>query len=129
MLLQQTFVLKKKYSKCQSRNFWRESRLAQEKTLNPTQLGSSHSWLFICRGLSHKTAFLYPASRHDSNMKLFVILQTFFTLLFLSSSHFLEDARVKRKILHFWFASISSKDWVKDRAMLYELMSWTEKFG
>ena len=109
MLLQQTFVLKKKYSKCQSRNFWRESRLAQEKTLNPTQLGSSHSWLFICRGLSHKTAFLYPASRHDSNMKLFVILQTFFTLLFLSSSHFLEDARVKRKILHFWFASISSK--------------------
>ena len=56
MLLQQTFMLKKKYSKCQSRSFWTESRLAQEKTQNPTQLGFSHSLLFIGGGLSHKTA-------------------------------------------------------------------------
>ena len=47
MLLQQTFVLEKKYSKCQSRNFWTQSSLAQEKAQNPTSLESSHSLLFI----------------------------------------------------------------------------------
>ena len=127
MLLQQTFVLKKKYSKCQSRNFWRESRLAQEKTLNPTQLGSSHSWLFICRGLSHKTAFLYPASRHDLNMKMLVMLQTFFTLVFMTSSYFLEDAQVKRKWRFYIFDLQASSE--KTEYCFYELMSWTETFG
>ena len=76
MLLQQAFVLKKKYSKCQSKNFWTESRLAQDKAQNPTQLRSSHSLLFIGGAWGIKQHFLYPDSINDSNMNSFVILQT-----------------------------------------------------
>ena len=43
-MLQQTL---KEYSKCLSKNFWAESRLALEKTQNPTLLGSSHSLFFM----------------------------------------------------------------------------------
>ena len=60
MLLLQTFVLKKKYSICLSRNFWTESSLAQEKTQNPTQLGYSHS-AFYRGAWVIKQHSLYPA--------------------------------------------------------------------
>ena len=105
MLLQQTFVLKKKYSKCQSRNFWTESRLAQEKTQNPTQLGSSHSLLFMGGGKSHKTAFSLSCLKAWLKHEFICHPTNDFTFVFMTSSYSLEDALVKRFYI-FWFASI-----------------------
>ena len=103
-------VLKEKYSKCQSRNFWTESRLAQEKTQNPTQLGSSHSLLFIGGGLSHKTAF--PLSCHEAWLKREFICHPTnnFTLVFKNSSCSPDMLTWKEimKILHFFDFWVSS---------------------
>ena len=124
MLLQQTFVLKKKYSKCQSRKFWTESRLAQEKTQNPTQLRSSHSLLFIGGGLSHKKAFYLSCLKAWLKHEFVCHPTNGFTLVFKTSSYFLEDACVKRKKWRFFIFDLRAPSGRLSHRLSNAFMIW-----
>ena len=104
------FILQKMFGL----NFWTESDLAKEKTQNQTQLQVPTFMAFYI------TAFLCPALRHDSNMKMRVISQKFFTLVFMTSSCFLEDAwlKKKKKMKILLFLICKHLDWV--------MLPWTD---
>ena len=109
---------RKKYSKCQSRNLWTQSRSVQEKTQNPTQLGFPHFWLFIGWALNNKVAF--PLSCLEVWLEYEKCLSSCKHSSSLCSwPHFLEDAQVKGKSRFYIFnlQASSKKDWVMDWVM------------
>ena len=107
MLLQQTFALKKKYSKYHLWNFWTKSSLSQGETQNPPHAESSHSLLFIpsCHVLLAINNVLFIRHRARLNHELFSSFWQTISPSYLCP-HFVSSKTLSQKIMNFWNTSV-----------------------